>query len=143
MADILKISDATALAMHSMLYLTLHPGRTSATTEIAEAFQASRHHLAKVHQRLIKAGLMFSTRGPAGGVNLAKEPGSVTLLDIYEIMEGSMTCHSCLFGKEQCPQHACAFSSLLPGLAQQIRTYFEQTTLAKLAEESNWSVKTK
>jgi Rrf2 family protein len=141
MADIIKISDATALALHSMVHLAIDPGQQSTTAEIAEAFEASKHHLAKVHQRLTKGGLIISSRGPSGGVGLAKKPEEITLLEIYEVMEGAMICHPCLFGKTECPRAECVLGTLLPGLAQQVRDYFEQTTLAKLASESTWGKK--
>ncbi|VGO21541.1 RrF2 family transcriptional regulator [Pontiella sulfatireligans] len=143
MADIIKISDATALALHSMVQLATDPQGQSTTAEIAELFDASRHHLAKVHQRLTKAGLIHSQRGPSGGVGLAKAPGKITLLEIYEVMEGSMLCNPCLFGKDVCPRTDCVLGALLPGLARQVRDYFEQTTLAQLANESNWGKTTK
>lgn len=143
MADILKISDATALALHSMVHLAIEPGGQSTTAEIADLFLVSRHHLAKVHQRLTKAGLVRSHRGPAGGVGLAKPPAQITLLDIYEVMEGSMLCNPCLFGKDACPRTDCVLGSLLPGLARQVRDYFEKTTLAQLASETTWGTTTK
>jgi len=138
MADIFKISDATALALHSMVHLALIEGRQSTTAEISEVFDVSRHHLAKVHQRLTKAGLLVSHRGPAGGVELADDPGETTLLEIYEVMEGPMQCRPCLFGKAVCPRHDCVLGALLPNLAKQVLDYFNQTTLAQLAQESNW-----
>ena len=143
MADIIKISDATALALHSMVHLATEPSRQSTTAEIAVAFDASKHHLAKVHQRLTKGGLILSTRGPSGGVGLAKRPEEISLLEIYEVMEGAMICHPCLFGKTECPRAECVLGSLLPGLARQVRDYFEQTTLAQLAAESTWGNKQK
>jgi Rrf2 family protein len=142
MADIIKISDAAALALHSMVHLAINPGTQSTTAGVAKVFEASKHHLAKVHQRLTRAGLIVSHRGPGGGVGLAKDPAEITLLEIYEAMEGPMICRPCLFGKETCPRTNCVLSGLLPGLARQVRDYFENTTLAKLAEESNWSVDT-
>jgi len=138
MADIIKISDATALALHSMVHLAIDPEQQSTTAEIAEVFEASKHHLAKVHQRLTKGGLLRSFRGPSGGVGLAKKPTEITLLDIYEVMEGAMRCNPCLFGRDACPRQDCVLGTLLPGLARQVRDYFEQTTLAQLAEESTW-----
>jgi len=142
MADIVKISDATALAMHTMAHLAINPGEQSTTAEIAKVFEASKHHLAKVHQRLTKAGLISANRGPGGGVGLAKDPAEITLLDIYEVMEGTLICTPCLFGKEVCPRVNCVLSNLLPGLAMQVRDYFEQTTLAQLAKESGWGADT-
>jgi Rrf2 family protein len=143
MADIIKISDATALALHTMAHLAIHPDEQFTTAEIAKAFEASKHHLAKVHQRLTRAGLIFANRGPGGGVGLAKDPAKITLLDIYEVMEDALICSTpCLFGKAICPRGNCILSNLLPGLAMQVRDYFEQTTLAQLAKESSWETYT-
>lgn len=122
-----------------MVHLAINPGGQSTTAEIADLFDASKHHLAKVHQRLAKAGLIRSHRGPGGGVGLARDPAEITLLEVYEVMEGPMLFHPCLFGKEVCPRVNCALRKLLPGLAEQVRDYFEKTTLAELAQESNWS----
>ncbi|QBG48519.1 Rrf2 family transcriptional regulator [Verrucomicrobia bacterium S94] len=138
MADIIKISDATALAMHSLVHLALEPDHVSTTAKIADVFEASRHHLAKVHQKLTKAGYVASSRGPAGGVSLARDPAEITLLEIYELMEGTMLCKPCLFGKARCPRNDCVLGALLPDLARQVHDYFEKTTVAQLAQESNW-----
>ena len=136
MADLFKISDATALALHSMVHLAGDESGQSTTAEISAACDVSRHHLAKVHQRLAKAGLIVSQRGPAGGVALAKDPAHTTLLEIYEAIEGSMDCKPCLFAREACPRKGCVLGVLLPNMARQVRTYFEETTLAQLAHES-------
>ena len=143
MADIIKISDAAALALHSMVQLAINPDAQPTAAEIAKVFEVSRHHLAKVHQRLTRAGLILSYRGPGGGVVLAKDPSEITLLEIYEAMEGTMRCSPCLLGKEVCPRANCVLSGLLPGLARQVRDYFDHTTLAQLAEESNWEMNNK
>jgi len=141
MADILKISDATALALHSLVHLAHEPDTRSTTTEIAKLFQVSRHHLAKVHQRLTRAGLVRSHRGPAGGVELAKDPAEITLLEIYEVMEGSMLSKPCLFGKDTCSRPDCVLGNFLPELTRQVLDYFEKTTLARLAEEQSKGTK--
>jgi Rrf2 family protein len=138
MASILKLSDATALALHSMVHLALDPEGQSTTAEISEVFKVSRHHLAKVHQRLRKAGFIRSQRGPSGGVSLAKDPAQISLLDIYETMEGSLNCNPCLFDNDVCPRENCMLSNLLPSLALQVRDYFKNTSLEQMARESNW-----
>ena len=138
MADFVKISDATALALHSMVHLAMAPEEQFTTAEIADSFEASRHHLAKVHQKLKKAGLMESKRGPSGGVLLGRSPEQITLLEIYEVMEGEIVAQPCLFGHDVCPRSDCMLQTLLPDLAERVRDYFKETTLAQLAEKTNW-----
>ena len=120
-----------------MVHLADGEDMQSTTAEIAKIFEVSKHHLAKVHQRLTKAGLIISHRGPGGGVELAKDAAEITLLDVYEAMEGRFICSPCLFGKAVCPRARCVLSGLLPSLARQVRDYFADTTLAELVEKSN------
>lgn len=138
MANFLKISDATALALHTMVELTLSSKEWLTTTEIADMFEVSRHHLAKVHQSLTKAGFIKSQRGPAGGVALNRDPSTITLLDIYELMEGEIETEPCLFDNEVCPRNDCMLKPLLPSIAALIHDYFERTTLKEVADNSKW-----
>ena len=136
MAEIVRMSDATALALHSLAHLALEPDRQYTTSEIAKIFGASRHHLAKVHQKLAKAGILHSQRGPAGGVRLARPPAEITLLEIYELIEGPILRHPCLFGFEICPRKNCMLKNFLPHVVQQVKEYLEKTTLADLASHA-------
>ena len=88
MADVLRISDATALVLHTLGYLAGRPNKQVTTAEITEVFQVSKHHLAKEHQRLTKSGLIHSHRGPSGESSVGKSPENITLQEICEAMEG-------------------------------------------------------
>ena len=135
MADIIKILDATALALHSMVHLAINPDEQLTTAGIAEVFEASKHHLAKVHQRLAKAGLIISQRGPTGGVGLAKDPEGITLLEIYEALDGTLSNQDCLFGHPVCDRQYCVFGDLITNVHDQIDNHFTTTTLADLIEK--------
>ena len=50
-----------------MALLAAHPRERMSAGRIAELLGASQAHLAKVMQRLVKAGLVDSVRGPGGG----------------------------------------------------------------------------
>jgi len=138
MSNIVRLSDATALALHSMMHLAVEREAHSTTASIAELYGVSRHHLAKVHQRLTRAGLIRSRRGPAGGVELGKEPEEILLLEIYEVTEGSLVPENCLLGKDECPRELCFMRNLLPAISEQIEVYFKNTTLAEAVAFSEW-----
>ena len=78
MTNLLRISDAASLGLHTMGLLAGRSTRLS-TQEIARSLGASEHHLAKVMQRLAKMGLVVSTRGPQGGFVLSRPPAEITL----------------------------------------------------------------
>lgn len=135
MSGIWKPSEAAALSLHAMSYLAQDPSRWATTREIAEKFKVSENHLAKVHQRLVKAGLIVAARGPSGGFHLAKDPKDITLLQIYEVIEGPILCESCVFAEPTCGREDCIFGGLLKEVNAQISDYLSKTTLAMLVEK--------
>ena len=65
---VVQISQAVSIALHGMGLLALR-GRKMSIGELSEMMSASETHAAKVFQRLVKAGLVNSSRGPTGGLN--------------------------------------------------------------------------
>ena len=85
----LKFNKSTMIALYAMLELARADDGARSASEIAECFQASKHHLVKVLQQLVRAGLVTSVRGAGGGHSLARDPGDITLLEIVEVFEGA------------------------------------------------------
>ncbi len=126
----LKISDAVNLAFHAMLVLsTKSLGEQVSVQELSKQLRVSDNHLSKVMQRLAKAGLVGSKRGPAGGFHLLKEPSQVPLSEIYTIIEGPIPEMTCLLEKPICEGTCCLLGSLLSSLQRQIREHLVGTTL--------------
>ncbi len=71
-----------------MLELARDTDRSLSTNAIADLYQMSAHHLAKVMQQLVRSGMVHSVRGVGGGHRLAREPKDITLFDIVDIFEG-------------------------------------------------------
>lgn len=134
MQSVLKISEAASLAMHAAAFLAASDGRTVTTKEIAEALGASEHHLAKVLQRLSKAGLVRSARGPRGGFSLAKAAADVSLLDVYESIEGRFGSGGCLFPEPICSGRKCIMGGLLETVGEDVRRRLAGTTLNDVAD---------
>lgn len=131
MANMLKISEAASLALHTMALLATSQGTTRATWEIAKTLRVSEAHLAKVLQRLGRAGLVKSQRGPGGGFSLGRDPESISLLEVYEATEGPLDPPGCLLGRPAC-NGSCILGGLLDQVGAEIRTYFAQTRLSDL-----------
>ena len=47
-------------------------------------------YLEQIFQRLRRAGLVLSKRGPGGGYTLARDPAEITLCEIVEAVEGPL-----------------------------------------------------
>jgi len=132
MSGALRMSEATTLALHTMAYLAANPGDTASAREMAEAFRASEAHLAKVLQRLGKVGLVHSTRGPRGGFTLGRNPEGITLLDVYEAIEGPLAVTGCLFDPPICAGTTCILGGLTLSVNRQVRDHLKNTRLSDL-----------
>jgi Rrf2 family protein len=134
MSSVLKISEATSLALHSMAFLAAKPEQATTTKEIAARFNVSEAHLSKVLQRLTKAGFVESTRGPKGGFALSRPADEISLLDVYEFMEGPLTSRKCLLGTPVCRGNECILGGLLETVDRQLRDYLSKAKLSELAD---------
>ena len=134
MTSLVNISEGASLALHTMALLATDPSRRLTNQEIAEALHASGHHLAKVMQRLAKVGLVDSIRGPQGGFQLGRPAEQVTLLQIYEAIEGPLDEVGCLLGEPICPGKYCVLGEVLQSVHGQIRDYLKNTLLATLSQ---------
>ena len=83
MAKIFSLSEAGSIAIHGMVLIARSEDQVS-VNDISEKTGSSRHHVAKVMQRLVKEDFLHSLRGPSGGFKLKKPADSISLLEIYE-----------------------------------------------------------
>jgi len=109
-----------------------HQGEAMSTARIAEALGVSENHLSKVLQRLARAGLVRSNRGPSGGYLLEKDASDLTLLDIYEAIDGPVPEHGCLLDPGQCIGKSCIMGGMLTKLNAQIKDYLAGSKLSDL-----------
>jgi Rrf2 family protein len=131
MSNILKISEAASLALHTTVILAANPNRLISTKKLASQLHASEAHLSKVLQRLEKADIVNSTRGPKGGFKLKNLSDKITLLDVYEAIDGNFSPSNCLFDENLCNGN-CIMGNLLEELNTQVRDYLSKTKLNSL-----------
>lgn len=130
MQSIIKISEATAIALHSMIYICNKNKETSSVKEIAKQFNISENHLSKVLQRLVKAGYLLSKKGPKGGFLINKEHENATFLEIYEILEGKNQSSNCLFANGPCQGEQCIMGGLTSKINTEFENYFKNTKIS-------------
>ena len=131
MNNILKISEAASLALHTAVLLAVDSKKWISTRELASTLHASKAHLSKVLQRLEKSGIVKSTRGPKGGFKLKKSGDEITLLDVYEAIDGKLSSGDCLLDERIC-NGDCIMGRLLGDLNKQVRNYLAQAKLITL-----------
>jgi len=133
MSQILAISDAATIALHAAAILAANRDRLVSAHQIVERIGVSGAHLSKVLQRLAKQGIVESVRGPKGGFRLARDPSEVTLLDVYEAVEGKLELTTCLMTEPLCGELGCMFGTVLVDASQMVLNRLSETTLATIS----------
>lgn len=90
--------------------------------------------MCKLMQKLHKAKLIKSTMGPKGGFCLSRKPEKITLLEVIEAVQKSLSLNRCLLSKSKCPKmKTCTIRPKLVELQGYIGNYLNNITLAELA----------
>ncbi len=83
----MKLNKGSLFALFAVLELASDSSRKLSTTDIAEKYGISTHHLAKVMRNLVHAGLVQAVRGVGGGYRFAGNVSRTTLLDVIQLFE--------------------------------------------------------
>lgn len=123
------------------LYAAIEMAALEADGTVTAAQVAARYRLpptvvAKVIQRLVRAGLAHGTRGVSGGYRLARPASEIPLLEIVELFEGSRTDSDCVLGEcgeGECGKFAeCRLRKLFDEVDEQARATFASVSLETL-----------
>jgi Rrf2 family protein len=136
MARLVQLSEAASLGLHAMVLIAQSDVHVNVNT-LAERMGASRNHLAKVLQQLVKYNFLKSVRGPSGGFLLNKPTTEITILDIYEAIEGRIDLHECPLDRKICPFNKCLMGGLIKDVTYQFKEYFQEQTLDKFLNDPN------
>lgn len=129
MGRVISLSEASSIAIHAMVLIAKSEHNLN-VNKIAELTGASRNHLAKVMQRLVKDKYVKSTRGPLGGFVLLKPANEITMLDIYESIEGAIEQTTCPLERPVCPFSKCLMGTIIYELTDQFQKYMKAQKLS-------------
>jgi Rrf2 family protein len=92
----MRLSEGVEWAGHAAAMLAALPeGRALPCVKLAEFLGVPAPYLAKHLQALSRAGLVETTRGPAGGYRLAKPARDISLADVAAAIEGREPAFRC------------------------------------------------
>ena len=83
----MKLQKASRYALYAVLHLASDPDKQLSTADIAEEYDISIHHLAKIMRTLVRSGLIESVRGVGGGYRFAGNVRRTTLWDVIHEFE--------------------------------------------------------
>jgi Rrf2 family protein len=138
MSQMLKISEAASIGIHAMIFIAEAEGRPVNTKAIAAGFDVSENHTAKVLQRLTHAGYISAIRGPKGGFILNRKTSEITILEIYEAIDGPLSETKCFFMKKKCSPCCGLFGEMMQEANEVVRKHFGPATLQTILDKKRY-----
>ena len=135
----LRLSKKADYALMAVRHLALKSGPSSASArEIAEQYDIPIELMAKVLQRLVRAGLLISTQGTRGGYTLSRPPVAISVADVIQAIDGPVAITACSSEKNDCEQYSkCSIRAPLWQIRERIAATLGTVTIAEMAAESD------
>ena len=142
----MKLTTKSRYGVRAIFDIAYHAGGMPAQIkDIAERQRVSARYLEQIFQKLKKAGVLGSKRGPKGGYFLLKEPKDITVYDIIACAEGPIELVFCVAetpdgepcGAPLCEmREQCVARPLWKEMGDQIADVFNRTTIQDLCRRA-------
>lgn len=132
----MRLTAKSEYGVLAMIELAARYGSGPASArEIAETRAIPARFLEQLFVALRRAELVSAVRGARGGFEIARDPETITVLDVVEALEGPLTASVCDTDRGfECGQAgACAAAPVWSRATRALREVFASTTLAELA----------
>jgi Rrf2 family iron-sulfur cluster assembly transcriptional regulator len=134
----MRITTTSRYGVRALFDVAYHGGgQPTQIKDIARRQKISQRYLEQIFNRLLKAGLLKSRRGPRGGYLLAKDPSEITIGDIIKAAQGPIVPVKCLSedysDMDDCVIYdSCITRHVWRETQQLLINYYDSVTIADL-----------
>ena len=133
----LKLTKKADYGLIAMKHLAEHGPKSSCSAkDVAEAYGIPPEALAKILQRLAKAGLLHSQHGINGGYTLARDPNTISAIEVIQAIDGPLFITSCVTVRGECGQSdRCTIREPLRKVNASIEQVLKRIKISHMREE--------
>jgi len=134
----MRLTTKTRYGTRAMVDLALHYDEGPVSSRAIAAHQdISAKYLESILAELRNAGLVLTVRGAQGGHSLRRPPSEITLLDIFEVLEGTQGLVECTNSAEVCTRRdSCVTQEVWAEMYAACLGILESTMLDDLARRA-------
>lgn len=139
----MRLSTQSRYGVRAIFDIAYHSeGLDTQVKDISRREGISPRYIEQIFQKLRKAGIIGSKRGPSGGYFLNKKPEEITIGEIIRVTEGDINPVLCVSSKgsdQPCEKSGeCVTQIIWNGAGDKLKDYFDSITvndLCKMARE--------
>ena len=141
----MRVTTRGRYGLRAVLKLTLSDrGKPISIRELSAIEEISPEFLEQIFFRLRKSGIIKSTRGPGGGFQMEKDPGEVTVKDIFDAVGEEISLTPCTVDESlRTPcnhENRCLAHDMWVETANHINDYFRGITIKDILEKQSAAV---
>jgi len=135
----LKLTKKADYGLMAMKHLAEHsPDGSCSAKDISAAYGIPQEALAKILQRLAKAGLLHSQYGINGGYTLARESNRISAFEVIQAIDGPLFITSCITVRGECDQtDRCTIREPLRKVNQSIEEVLRRITISQMKDDAD------
>jgi len=134
---VLKLTKKADYGLMAMKHLAEHShGSACSAKDVADSYGIPQEALAKILQRLAKAGLLISQHGTNGGYTLARSPETISAFEVIRAIDGPLFITSCITVRGECGQSdRCTIREPLRRVNDSIEQVLKSISIAEMKDE--------
>ncbi len=137
----MKLPTQIRYGTRALFYIAFQKGgEYTQTKEISQKEDIPARFLEQIFQKLKKAGLVGSTRGPAGGYYLLRRPEEISVGDIVRAILGAdLQLVPCTERRSKGPckrRDTCVASQIWATASKMVMDYFNSITLKDMCDKA-------
>jgi Rrf2 family protein len=135
---VLKLTKKADYGLMAMKHLAERaPHGACSAKDVADAYGIPQEALAKILQRLVKAGLLHSQHGTNGGYTLARDPATISAFEVIRAIDGPLFITSCITVRGECDQtDRCTIREPLRRVNESIEQVLRRISISAMKEET-------
>ncbi len=134
----LQIRRETDYAIRCVYYLAGKENEVIMVDEISREMRMPKSFIAKILQRLSKAGIVDSYVGVKGGFYLAKKPQQISLYDVIIAIEGPIAMNRCTVNKRICSlSTTCRIHPIWIDVRKEVERILKKSTFHNIRSSIN------
>jgi Rrf2 family protein len=137
----MRLSTKSRYGVRAIFDIAYHSeGLETQVNDISRRQEISPRYIEQIFQKLKKAGIIGSKRGPKGGYFLVKKPEEITVGQIIRVTEGDIDPVLCLDPED--PDQPCGRSKecvtriIWNEAGNRLKEYFDSVTIRNLCENA-------